>query len=263
MPTANVNGTSLYYEDRGRGPALLLLHGFPLSSQSFRPQLDFLSKKYRVIVPDHRGFGKTPAGEAGKPLEMRQIALDAFALLDHLGVKQAVAGGVSMGGYAAMAMLRENAGRVKALLLVDTQPGPDDEAGKRKREENAQAVTRDGMQFLVQTMLPVLIAPAASSQVKREVEKLILENDKLGAAAALRGMAVRPDSKDVLARFAGPAMVVVGEQDALISPEKAKAMADLIRGAQLVKIPGAGHLSNLEAPEAFHRAVEPFLARVP
>lgn len=263
MPTANVNGTSLYYDDRGRGPALLLLHGFPLSSLSFRPQFDVLSKKYRVIAPDHRGFGKTPVDKAGKPLQMRQIAEDAFALLDHLSIKQAIVVGVSMGGYAAMAMLRENAGRVKALLLVDTQPGPDDEAAKRKREETAQAVVRDGMQFLVEAMLPVLIAPAASTQLKREVEKLVLNNDKLGAAAALRGMAMRPDSKDVLARFAGPTMVVVGELDALISPEKAQAMADLIRGAELVKIPGAGHLSNLEAPEAFHRAVEPFLARVP
>jgi pimeloyl-ACP methyl ester carboxylesterase len=179
-----------------------------------------------------------------------------------LKLSTAVVGGVSMGGYAAMALLRENPGRVRALVLIDTQATADDQAGKQRREETAQAVLKDGMQVLVDGMLPKLLAPSAEAKVKAAVEAMIRSNSPKGAAAALRGMALRPDSQDILARYAGPALVVVGEQDAITPPEKAQQIASLIKGAKRVKIPGAGHLSNFEAPDAFNRALDEFLRPV-
>jgi len=263
MPIADVNGVKLHYQDRGSGLPVLLLHGFPLSSDSFAPQLEALSGRFRIIAPDHRGFGGTPASPGGTPLEMSQIARDALALLDQLGVERAVVGGVSMGGYAAMALLREDAGRVLGLLLIDTQPGADDEAGRKGREETAQAIGKLGVAVLVERMLPKLLSPEAAPALRAQTDRLIRTATAEGAADASRGMALRSDSKDVLARFAGPALVVVGERDVITPVEKARAMKELIGGAELVVIPGAGHLSNLEAPVAFNREIESFLNRLP
>jgi pimeloyl-ACP methyl ester carboxylesterase len=172
-------------------------------------------------------------------------------------------GGVSMGGYAAMALLREDAGRVRGLILIDTQPGADDEAGKQAREETAKAVEAHGSGVLVERMLPKLISAGAAAAVRYEVERMIRDNPREGAAAASRGMGLRTDSKDVLARYAGPALVAVGDKDAITPPEKAKAMAELIKGSQLAVIPGAGHLSNLEAPSEFNQIAEAFLRAIP
>lgn len=261
MPIADLDGVKLHYHDAGSGLPVLLLHGFPLASDSFRPQWEGLPAGVRIIAPDHRGFGGTPPGSG--PLEMSRIAQDSLALLDHLGIERAVVGGVSMGGYAAMAVLREDAGRVRGLVLIDTQPGADDAAGKQGREETAQAVEKQGVGVLVERMLPKLLSPQASAKVRAETERLIRSASPAGAAAASRGMALRQDSKDVLARFAGPTLVVVGEKDVITPVEKAQAMADLIAGAQLAVIPGAGHLSNLEAPDEFNRIIGDFLNKLP
>jgi len=152
---------------------------------------------------------------------------------------------------------------VKGLVLIDTQAAPDDAGGQQRREENAKATLRDGMEFLVQSMVPRLLPDTAAPEVRAKVEAMIRRNQPEGAAAATRGMALRPDSKDILARYSGPALVVVGEKDAITPPEKAQQMAELITGATLVQVPGAGHLSNLERPEVVNRALEAFLAGIP
>ena len=261
MPTVTVDSIPLAYEDRGQGLPVLLLHAFPLSGQLFQPQLDALSPKYRLIVPDLRGFGRSGLGEG--PTEMARFAEDALALLDALGIQAAVVGGVSMGGYAAMAVARQDPGRVKGLVLMDTQAGPDDEAARQHREATARSVLRDGMGVMVDTMLPRLLADTASPQVRARVEAMIRSNRPEGTAAAARGMALRPDSREILARFGGPALVLVGDKDAVTPPDKARAMAERIAGARLEIAPGAGHLANLEAPDAVNRALDAFLATVP
>src|SRR5262249_42088428 len=124
MQFTTPDGVSLHYIDQGKGSPILLLHAFPLSSIGFRPQLKTLAGKYRLIVPDQRGFGKSSLGTG--PTEMSTLARDALALLDYLKISSAVIGGVSMGGYAAMALLRLDPARVKALLLVDTRATEDD-----------------------------------------------------------------------------------------------------------------------------------------
>jgi pimeloyl-ACP methyl ester carboxylesterase len=260
MPTLTVDGVPLHYRDEGSGPPVLLFHAFPLHADAFLPQVKALSHRYRFILPDVRGLGRSAPGEG--PTEMSRIARDGLALLDALGVESAVVGGVSMGGYASMALLREDAGRVRGLVLVDTQAGADDEAGRARREAAAQEALREGPEASVRTMLPRLVAAGPESDVGREVAALMRAATPEGLAAAQRGMALRPDSKDILARYAGPALVVVGEKDALTPPDKARQMADLISGARLEIIPDAGHLANQERPEAFNAALERFLAEL-
>lgn len=260
MPTVTIDGVPLSYEDRGKGLPVLLLHAFPLTSELFQAQLDALSSRYRLIAPDLRGFGASGLGQG--PTEMSRLAKDGLALLDALGIPAAVVGGVSMGGYAAMALLREDPGRVKGLALIDTQALADDETAKQNREKTAQATLRDGVQVLVDTLVPRLLPPSASPQVKAKVEAMIRRNTPEGAAAALRGMALRPDSKDILARYGGPALVIVGSLDVLTPPEKARQMADLISGARFVEIPDAGHLTPLEKPEEANQALDAFLSSI-
>ena len=260
MPTLDVDGSPLHYLDEGAGLPVLLFHAYPLSAEQFAPQVRALSGRFRFILPDARGFGRSAAPAEGAATEMGRMARDGLAVLDALGVDRAVVGGVSMGGYAALALLREDAGRVAGLVLSDTQAGADDAAGKERREAQAREALAQGLDPVVAAMLPKLVAAAPDSPVGREVERLMRTASPRGVAAALRGMALRTDSKDLLARYAGPALFVVGEKDGVTPVEKARAMADLVAGSTLEVVPGAGHLPNLEAPERFNAVLSAFLS---
>ncbi|MDY7230708.1 alpha/beta fold hydrolase [Hyalangium rubrum] len=261
MLTITVEGTPLHYRDVGQGLPVLLLHAFPLHGEAFDKQVAALSGRYRFIVPDHRGFGESELGQG--PTEMTRLAQDSLALLDSLKLDSVVVGGVSMGGYAAMALLREDAGRVRGLVLVDTQATADDEAGRARREASAKEALEKGVEPLVQTLLPKLVAAGPDSPVGREVAAMMRTASPAAVAAAQRGMALRADSKDILARYAGPALIVVGEHDTVTPLEKARQMADLISGAHLEVIPGAAHLPNQEQPERFNAVLDRFLASLP
>lgn len=251
----------LHYLDEGHGPVLLLLHAFPLSAEIFRPQVEALASRFRFLLPDHRGFGLSDTG--AEPARMTALAEDALAVLDDAGVSAAVVGGVSMGGYATMSLVRQAPKRVRAIVLADTQASADDEAGKLRREETAKAVIETGSEFLVDAMLPKLLSPHAPAELKIRVAALIRKTAPEGAAAALRGMALRSDSKDVLKACTVPSLVVVGEEDALTPPVKAEEMAALLPHSKLVKIAQSGHLSNLERPDEFNRALTEFLESLP
>jgi pimeloyl-ACP methyl ester carboxylesterase len=258
MPYVTVEGRALHYRDVGTGKPLLLLHGFPLTGGSFWPQLDAPPPGHRLIVPDHRGMGQSAPGEGA--LTMEAIASDALGLLDALKLPTAIVGGVSMGGYAAMAMLRLNASRVSGLVLIDTQCTADDEAGQARREATAKDVEANGMSGLAQAMVPKLLSAAAPAELRQRVEAMMRSVDPKGAAAASRGMALRTDSKELLSRFAGPALVVVGDADVITPTAKAKEIAGLMSQARLVELKDAGHLANLEQPLAFNAALSEFLA---
>lgn len=260
MPFVTIAGRALHYEERGQGTPLLLLHGFPFSSESFWPQLDSPPAGVRLLVPDHRGFGQSAPGDGVSTMEA--LADDALALLDALSIPHAIVGGVSMGGYVAIALARRDPGRVRALVLIDTQASADDEAGRARREAVAREVEEKGLAPLAEAMLPKLLAPTASDEVKARVDRMMRAQSPAATAAASRGMATRTDGRDILSRIGGPCLVVVGEQDVVTPPEKAKAMAALMPQARLEVIPGAGHLPNLEQPQAFQRALGAFLASV-
>lgn len=259
MPFVNVSGGALHYAVEGEGEPLLLIHGFPLSHEMWRPQLDALKASYRVIAPDLRGFGGSSA--LGGATTMESYASDCVAILDALQIDSAFVGGLSMGGYIAMAMLRVDAGRVRGLVLVDTQASPDDDAAKKKREENAARVEKEGTAFLVEQLLPKLLSKGAATSVQRELSRIMSAQSPAAVASALRAMAKRPDSKDMLARFSGPSLVIVGAEDEITPITKAKQMADVLTGSELVTIPGAAHMSNMEAPEAVNATIREFLRR--
>jgi len=257
MHTAQVNGVELAYRDEGQGQPILLIHAFPLSSAMWEDQIDALATRFRVITPDLRGFRATARGSGAASLD--QHADDLAGLLDHLGIEKATVVGLSMGGYISFALLRRHRARIERLILADTRAGADSEEAKEGREKNARLAEAEGAGAIAEQMLPKLLSAGASDAVRDEVRKIIEANDRAGLAAALRAMAARPDSTPLLATIDVPTLIIVGTEDALTPPSESQAMHAAIAGSRLVEIPGAGHLSNVEAPDAFNAAVEEFM----
>jgi pimeloyl-ACP methyl ester carboxylesterase len=261
MQRARLRGIEMAYDSVGSGQVVLLLHGFPFNRSMWRAQVEALSDRYRVITPDLRGFGETGAPSDG-PATMREMAEDVAALMDELGVERFTLGGLSMGGYVAFAFYRHFPLRVRNLILADTRPQGDTDEARENRERQAQQALSEGMESIVEGMLPKLLAPETLSERKDVVDELramMLGTDPKGAAAALRGMMERPDQTNLLPRILAPTLIIVGSEDQLTPPKDAELMHREIRGSRLEIIEGAGHVSNLERPLEFNRALRGFL----
>lgn len=246
----------------GVGTPLLLLHAFPLHAGMWRAQLDGALGEARVLAPDLPGFGASPE-PAGEP------ALDTWAdavarLMDAVGLERAVIGGLSMGGYLAMAFARRHGDRLAGLLLADTKASADAPGALANRERIAAAVlARQSVALLLEEKTEdALLGSESTPELVAEVRALIGAANPVGVAWAQRAMAARPDSFETLAQLTVPAAVVVGEHDVLTPLADAEAMASALPDAELTVIPGVGHLSALEAPAAFNAAVTALLRRV-
>lgn len=261
MQLVDVNGIELRYVDEGDGPPLLLVHGFPLDHSMWKHQIQGLTGALRVIAPDLRGFGKS--GVTDGTVSMEQFADDLAALLDALNLEQPVAlCGLSMGGYIAFAFARKYPQRLSRLILCDTRAVGDDPAAKKKRRESADRVLAAGVGGLVEDMLPRLFHPLTLERHPRDVEQIkqvMMDANPHGVAAALQGMAERPDSTALLKKIRVPTLVIVGEKD-LISPAKEmREIADGISGARFVKVAEAGHMAPLECPQVVNAELRAFV----
>ena len=246
------------------GLPLVLLHAFPLSSAMWSAQVAALRERVRVVTPDQRGFGGSRLG--ADPPSLDHAADDLAALLDGLGLEDVVLGGLSMGGYVAMAFLRRHPGRVRALLLADTKATADPDAARDKRLAMADRLTAEGSpQALLDDVLPGLTGPTTARdrpEVVAGVRELVAAAPPGSAAWAQRAMAARPDSLETLREVRVPALVVRGDEDGLSSPDDAAAMLAALPDGRLSVLTGSGHLSALEVPDAFTAVVADFVAEV-
>ena len=250
----------LAFRESGSGLPLVLLHAFPLSSAMWLEQRDILGGRCRVITPDQRGFGGSALG-ADEP-SLGECAEDVLALLDRLELDRVVLGGLSMGGYVAMELMRRAPQRVSALVLADTKAAADAPEAREARLRTAETVEREGTAPLADQMLPALLGRTSLERraaVAGRVRGLVAAAPPAAVAWASRAMAARPDSFDVLRSVDVPALVVVGDEDSLSPVEAAQAMADALPQGRLAVVPGAGHLSAVEDPQAFGSAVTGFL----
>lgn len=262
MPTFEREGITLSFGEEGQGTPVLLLHPFPLRGETFRPQIDALGGNARLVFPDQRGFGASGIGDA-PVTTMETMAKDMLALLDHLAIARAIVCGCSMGGYVAMAMVRLAPHRVAGLALLGPNADADDAKTREGREATASKIAADGVRVLVEgptSMLPKLLAAPEGPRADA-VRAMIAANGPKGLAAAMRGLGAREPSHDVLAAYEGPALLVAGGRDVPAPPEKARAIANEMRGAELVEIPEAGHLVYLEAAEVVNVHLARFIAR--
>jgi len=256
---ASLRGTHVFYEERGSGDPLLLVHAFPLDHSLWADQIEAFSASHRVIAPDLRGFGQS--GDAPSVMTMDDYAADLLALLDHLGVDAVTLCGLSMGGYIALAFRNAYPDRVHAMILCNTRPGADSEEARNSRLQNADRAEANGPAELAESMLPKMLSEAglAKPELKARVRAMMNRQPGKGVAAALRGMAARPDRTPLLPHLDVPALVIASDRDALIPESEGKAMATAIPGGRYASIAGAGHLSNLDDPAAFNAALREFL----
>lgn len=262
-----INAANLGYSDHGIGLPVIFLHAFPLNRAMWEGEISSLLAMpdcgWRLISLDWRGFGESEIPNDISTMEL--LADDVAALMDALGIQKAALCGLSMGGYAAFAFLRAYPERLAGLILADTRPGADTPEARANRESVALLAETEGVGAIADLQLPRLISNYTRQrhpEVETRVRQLMDAATSKGVAAASRGMALRPDSSDLLANITCPTLVIVGEQDALTSPSTAQEYAARIPGARMVVIPQAGHLSNLEQPEYFLAALRDFLQTI-
>lgn len=254
-----MNLIDLHYTEHGQGTPLVLLHGFPFSSSLWRDQANGLADICRVITPDLRGHGASPAPEGTYTMEL--LAQDVLRLLDTLGVEKAAIMGHSMGGYVALALWRLAPARFTAFGLIASHAWADTDEGRKARYSQVNAVGERGTRAIVDAMLPRLFGPnlAEDEPIKETAESLMMATKPSGVTGSLRGMALRPDSSDLLADIDVPTLILCGDADRIVSLARAEAMAAALPNATLITIEGAGHLPMLEQPHATTLALRTFL----
>jgi pimeloyl-ACP methyl ester carboxylesterase len=253
MPKINRDGVEIYYEIHGGGPTLLLTHGYSSTSAMWQGEIAALSKHHKLVLWDMRGHGRSDYPDDPSAYSEALTVGDMAALLDEVGVENAIVGGLSLGGYMSLAFYRAHPERVRALLIIDTGPGfkKDDarEAWNRRARDTADGFEREGL-----AALKSLSAERSSAS----------HRDASGLARAARGMLTQRDARVIesLPGIRVPALIVVGADD---TPFLAASdyMAAKIPGARKVVIPAAGHAVNIDQPQAFIGAVLPFLDGLP
>ena len=260
MPTVQLADALLNVIDAGDGPPLLLVHGFPLDHSMWQGQIDELSKQFRVIAPDLRGFGRSPSGATETTME--QFADDLAELLEVLQAPPVAYCGLSMGGYIGWQFQRRHGARLSHLIQCDTRAAADNDEARANRLRAAEEAASTGTQAMVEGMLPKLFAPATfdkQPQVIAATRRVMLAASPQAVAAAQRGMAARPDMTAALSEIDAPMLLVCGEHDAITPCTEMQAMAAAAPRARFVEIAGAGHMAPFESPAAVNAAITSFL----
>ena len=252
MAHINRDGVQVYYESTGDGPAILLSHGYSSTCQMWTGQVAAFKDRYRVITWDMRGHGMSDSPEDQAAYSEAHAVEDMAAILRDCGVDSAVIGGLSLGGYMSAAFQLAHPEMTRALMLFDTGPGYKNpvarEAWNKTAETRAQVFEEKGLDAMGQ-----------SAEVR-----ITTHRSAAGLARAARGMLAQFDSRIIesLPEIPVPTLVLVGEKDEPFI-NGSQYMTKKIPNSTYVVIPGAGHASNLDQPEAFNAAVESFLGANP
>ena len=242
--------------------SIVLIAGFPLTRDIWNSQAGALSQRHRAIRPDLRGIGKSSVPDG--PYLMERLASDVAAALDALGVQRAAFAGHSLGGYVALAFARMFTERVTHLALVCSRLAADSPEQAATRRDVADRIEReDSMQPAIDAYVSRLTAPRTAAErpeVAARVRELAASLEPQGAAAMLRGMAMRPAAGDIAPDLDVPVLVVAGARDGVISMEEARAVARAFPQGRLVVCEESGHVPMLEEPDRVTAALEALLS---
>lgn len=238
---------------------VVLIHAFPLNARLWDPQRPALPDGWRLVSPDLPGFGDSTAPAA--------TSMDAMAraVLEHMdgeGIDRAVIGGLSMGGYVTLALHRLAPDRFSGMILADTRATADTDQQREGRRAMIETVRTKGPSAIADEMLPKLLGATTQRdrpEVATRVRSVIESNRSDAIAGALEAMMGRPDSTAQLAGISVPTLILCGDEDTLTPPSDSEALHRAIAQSRLVMLPGAGHLSSLETPDAFSKALSTFL----
>ena len=256
----------LAYDESGSGPALVLLHGYPHDRSLWTAQRIALAGRARVVTPDLRGFGESPAPTSGDVCTVDRYADDVATLIERLELAPAVVGGLSMGGYVTLAFWRRHPELVRALVLADTRAGADSAEGRVKRRAQQELARSAGAAAVAEQMMTGMVGRTTREsrpEVVDSLRRMLSAAPVSGIVCALEAMMSRPDSTDTLATITVPTLIIAGEEDTLTPVSESRAMHAAIPGSRLELIGGAGHASNVERPAAFTRVLCDFLDSLP
>jgi len=262
MLRAEVGGLSIAYQRAGDGPALVLLHGFTHDSRAWRPQLESLTDQFTVIAWDAPGAGQSP--DPAEPFEFCDWADCLDGVLDATEIGAAHILGLSWGGIVAQEFYQRHPGRVRSLVLADTYAGWKGSLPEPMPEKRLAACLRDSWlpaSEFVPRYLPGMFSRSPKEDVQDELAGIMADFHPLGFRLMATALA-DVDTRDLLLTIRVPTLLIWGGEDARSPLSVAYQMRDLIPGARLVVIPGAGHVSNLEAPAAFDAAVRDFCSSI-
>jgi 3-oxoadipate enol-lactonase len=260
MERVRSDDVEIFYEIRGSGPPVVLLHPFPCHHEFWKPVAEALDSRYRLIVPDLRGHGDSEIGEG--PALMQKHAGDVARVLDAAGVGKAAFVGCSIGGYILFEFWRRFRERVTSLALCDTRPQSDTADGRANRLKAAAAVLEQGTEPFIESMIPKLLGRTTVAMWPDLVEGARAMMRKMSAediSLVLRGMAERPDSVADLKSINVPTLIVIGEEDVLSTVADGELMRQNIAGSQLKVVPKAGHYAPWEQPELVGKVLRQFL----
>jgi pimeloyl-ACP methyl ester carboxylesterase len=254
MPICKLNDLKMSYAERGAGPALVLLHGFPLDGRIWEDAQTLLQRTFRVITPDLRGFGQSSNNQ---PFTIESLADDVHQFLAALGALPCILGGLSMGGYIALAYAKKYPSDLRGLALINTKAAADSAEGKLGRQQMIELVRQSGTIAIVNQMFPKMMAAgSAQSPAAGKLRSIMEACPPLTIEHALGAMRDREDYMALLGMLAIPILIVAGEQDAIVPLEVARGMHSAAPGSRLAIIKGAGHMSPIEQPAAFAEAIK-------
>jgi pimeloyl-ACP methyl ester carboxylesterase len=252
----------LFYEIKGEGPDVVMLHPYPSDHGYWQPLARHLESRFRLVLPDLRGLGGSGVG-AGTTT-MAKLAADLLRLCDELKIERAAFVGCSVGGYLLFEFWRRCRERVKALVLMDTKAGLDSEEARAGRLKNAEKILLNGPEWAIEQLMPKLLSPVTMSSrldVVEQAKATMRRASAAGMAAMQRGMAERSDSIATLAGIDVPTLVLGGEDDTPAPVSELERLARGIRGAELKIVRRAGHFAAFEQPDEVGRLVREFLER--
>jgi pimeloyl-ACP methyl ester carboxylesterase len=261
---AKIRGIRMVYDDLGAGEVILFIHGQPFNRSMWKDQTDVLNDKYRLIIPDLRGYGES--GISGGMVLLDELALDLISLVEQLSIRKAIVVGLSMGGQIALEMYRWAPELFTSIILADTDARAEDANGYLNRLNLAAKIVDDGMEKFTNERIKQFMCAntfANKPAVVAHVEKMMKTTIPEGSAAAQRGRAERPDYTPLLQKIDFPALIIVGDQDVFTPVASAEYMSERIKDSRLVVIKNSGHISNMEQPEAFNQAMIDFFSRLP
>lgn len=256
MHGRTVNGVRIAFEELGRGDAVLLLHGLGGSHDDWRLQLPEFAKRYRVIVPDLRGFGASGRRE---PFTIQQHARDMLALMDALEIPDARVVGLSMGGAVAIEMSLARPGAVASLVLANTAPSFRLSSWERRRMAWLRILLASllGVGAVARITGRGFFPARGQGRLRRRLIRRASETSRWVYLATLRAL-TRWNAEERLAAIRVPTLVLGAEFDMTTTAEK-RHWAERIHGARVVELPGSRHHSEQDSPERFNHEVLAFL----
>lgn len=266
MPSIELNGAKIYFEDHGQGEeTIVFAHGLLWSGHMFAKQVEALQAQYRCITFDFRGQGQSEVTATGYDLDT--LTADAAALIEALDIEPCHFAGLSMGGFVGLRLGARRPELIKSLILMETSADaePAENLGRYKM---LNFIARwFGIGVVASRVMPIMFGQTFLNDPHRAAEreawrKRLMNNDRIGITRAVKGTIWRESVFDEISKIDKPTLIIVGEEDVATVPEKSRRIHSQIAGSKLVTIPRAGHTSTVEEPEAVNQAIKEFLQTV-